>query len=167
MSDSCYEHAGTRAITISGIKAKATATGDLSFTVGGATIDSQFGPAGDKIVVAKGVPVGTVSVTGPTKLIKVGPGKVTNGVNAAVKLAETTYGSITKASIGQSEVAYISVTPSAGKLTAVTIAVTAAWQEHQPSLTVVLVRLKPRVRRYTYAKLMLSRLHCLYLALTR
>jgi len=118
---------GTRAITISGIKAKATATGDLSFTVGGAKIDSQFGPAGDKIVVAKGVPVGTVSVTGPTKLIKVGPGKVTNGVNAAVKLAETTYGSISKASIGQSEVAYISVTPSAGKLTAVTIAVTASW----------------------------------------
>jgi len=61
---------GTRAITISGIKAKATAIGDLSVTVGGTTIDSQYGPAGDKVVVAKGLEVGTVSVTGPKKTNK-------------------------------------------------------------------------------------------------
>ena len=61
---------GTRAMTISGIKAKGTATGDLTITVGGATIDSQYGPAGDEIVVATGVAVGTVSVTGPNKTNK-------------------------------------------------------------------------------------------------
>jgi len=117
----------TLSMTISGIKAKGTGTGDLSVKVGGKTIDSQYGPAGDDIVVAKGLEVGKVNVTGPKKLTKVGPAKVTTGTDAKVVLAETTYGSITKASIGASEVAYISVTPSSGKLTGANIAVTSAW----------------------------------------
>ena len=117
----------TLAMTISGIKAKGTATGNLTIKVGGATIDSQYGPAGDEIVVATGLDVGKVNLTGPKKLTKVGPSKVTTGTDAKVVLAETTYGSITKASIGASEVAYISVTPSSGKLTGASIAVTSTW----------------------------------------
>jgi len=117
----------SKSITISGLTAKATAVGDLLVTVGGATIDSQYGPAGDKVVVANGVAKGEVKITGPAKLTKIGPNKLTTGVSAKVVLAETTYGSITKSDIGASEVAYISVTPSAGKLTGATIEVTSAW----------------------------------------
>jgi len=118
---------GTKSITIAGLQAKAEAVGDLKVVVGGATIDSQYGPKGDDVVVAKGVPVGKVSVTGPKKLTKVGSSKVTNGTSAKVVLAETTYGAITKAGVTGSQVAYISVTPSAGKLTAVTIAGLSGW----------------------------------------
>jgi len=117
----------TKTLVVSGLRAKATALGDLAVTVGGAKIDSSTGPAGDSVIVAKGVDVGTVSVTGPKELTKVGPVKVTTGTDAKVVLAETTYGSITTAGVSGSQVAFFSVTPSAGKLTGVSVATTSGW----------------------------------------
>jgi len=122
--------AGTKTLTITGIKATGSAEGDLSVTVSGG---SKYAPQKDVIVVAQGVERGTVSVTGPKKLTKVGTSKVTTGTDAKVTLAETTYGSMTKSAVGESSVAYISVTPNVGKLTAVTITPTAGWTSGAPS----------------------------------
>jgi len=109
----------TKTVTISGISAKATATGDLAVTVGGAKIDSQFGPKGDKIVVAKGVEQGTVTVAGPKKLTDAGPSKVVK--TAIITLTESTYGSITRANASATTSAYFSVTATnGGKITGVT-----------------------------------------------
>jgi hypothetical protein len=109
----------TKTVTISGISAKATATGDLTVTIGGATIDSQFGPKGDKIVVAKGVGLGTVTVAGPKKLTDAGPSKVAK--SAIITLTESTYGSITRANASATTSSYFSVTATnGGKITGVT-----------------------------------------------
>jgi len=110
--------AGSKTFTISGIKATGTATGDLSITVGGATIDSQFGPKGDKIVVAKGVEKGTITVAGPKTLTKLGASKATK--TAIFTLTESTYGSITRSAANATTTAYFTVTPNnGGKITAV------------------------------------------------
>ena len=104
--------AGTKTLTISGLKATATATGDLSLTVGGATIDSQFGPKGDKITVASGVEAGTVTVKGPAKLTKIGANKTTG--TAVFTITESTYGSISIAKKSATTNAYFSVVPNNG-----------------------------------------------------
>lgn len=104
---------GTKTITISGIKATASATGDLSLTVGGANIDALYGPKGDVITVASGVDVGsvTVSAASATKA-KVGP--KSTGINSrAVKLSESTYGSISTKNASTSTVDGVTTTTAA------------------------------------------------------
>lgn len=111
-------------VTIAGISATVSVTGPLSVTVGGASIDSQYGPKGDTVQVAEGISVGTVSVAGPTTLAKVGP--KTTGSTTALTLKETTYGSLTRAAAvtgsTDSTKAYIRITPTNAKITAVATA---------------------------------------------
>ncbi|MDC1527708.1 hypothetical protein N8600_01445 [Gammaproteobacteria bacterium] len=109
----------TKTVTINGINVTGSSTGDLAVTIGGATIDSQFGPKGDKIVVAKGVAQGTVTVAGPKTLTKAGPSKVAK--TAIITLTESTYGAITRANVSQTTSAYFSLTATnGGKITGVT-----------------------------------------------
>ena len=117
---------GTLTITISGILATASAEGNLSVTVGGVGIDSATGPEGDVVSVATGVPVGTVSVTGPTTLTKVG----VDGTNSVdIVLAESTYGSISRANFletttstgTETQEAYFRVTPTNADIDDVTL----------------------------------------------
>lgn len=111
-------------VTIAGISATVSVTGPLSVTVGGATIDSQYGPKADTVQVAEGISVGTVSVAGPTTLAKVGP--KTTGATTALTLKETTYGSLTRAAAvtgsTDSTKAYIRITPTNAKITGVATA---------------------------------------------
>jgi hypothetical protein len=112
-------------VTIAGISATVSVTGPLSVTVGGATIDSQYGPKGDTVQVAEGISVGTVSVAGPKTLTKVGP--KSTGKTTAITLKETTYGSLTRAAAKTSTAngvttttkAYISITPTNAKITGI------------------------------------------------
>jgi len=109
----------TKTVTISGINVTAESAGNLTVTIGGATIDSQYGPSGDKIVVAKGVEQGTVVVAGPKKLTEAGPSKVSK--SAIITLTESTYGSITRANATTTTAAYFSLTATnGGKITGVT-----------------------------------------------
>ena len=109
---------GSKTFTITDIYATGSAKGDLTITVGGAKIDSQFGPKGDKVVVAKGVDRGTVTVAGPKKLTNVGANKATK--TAVITLTESTYGAITRSAASATTTAYFTVTANnGGKITAV------------------------------------------------
>jgi hypothetical protein len=105
--------AGTKTVTISGIKATAKATGDLSVTVGGANIDALYGPKGDVVTVAKGVDVGSVTVSAASATLdKVGP--KSTGINSrAIKLSESTYGSISTKNASTSTVDGVTTTTAA------------------------------------------------------
>jgi hypothetical protein len=76
------------------------------------------------VQVAEGVSVGTVSVAGPKTLAKVGP--KSTGQTTALTLKETTYGSLTRAAAvtgsTDSTKAYIRITPTNAKITAVATA---------------------------------------------
>jgi hypothetical protein len=110
----------TKTVTISGIKATATssATGDLSMTVGSPSDpDSKYAP-NNKLVVAKALALGTVTVAGPKKLETTGPSA--GALTSTITFKESTYGALSRASQTQVQDAFFRITPNAAEIKAIT-----------------------------------------------
>ena len=116
----------TLTITIDGMMATAGAatSGDLAVTLSG----NKTSAASNAVIVANSVPVGTVTVSGPSgTLPKIGAKAAGN--TAVFTLNETTYGAITRVNYEEVETqtgteitrAFFRVTPTNAKITAVTI----------------------------------------------
>lgn len=107
---------GGKSIRLSGIQATAgaTASGNLSVTVGGGTTDQTTAPK-QAVVVAKAVPVGSVSVKlGDKKKGVTGPTGAAGALTATITLTESTYGSLTTVAQSQTENAFFKISPSTG-----------------------------------------------------
>jgi hypothetical protein len=104
---------GSKTVTISGLKAtpSKTATGDLSVTVGSPNSPDKSTAPNDKLVVAKAVALGTVTVAGPKTLNNTAPGGVSQ--TATITLKESTYGALSRANATQVQNAYFRLTPPA------------------------------------------------------
>ena len=123
---------GTKTVTISGVKATVSANGNVSMTVTGGLPTSP----NSTFAVATGVPVGTVSVAGPTTLTKLGD---KGAGTTAVTLTESTYGSISRANYSDTttstttssgsatQEAYFRVTPANAKITSVSLTTTLTY----------------------------------------
>lgn len=121
--------ASSTKIVIGGIMAtaSATASGDLSVTVGGST-DKSTAPK-KAVVVAKAKTLGTVDVTlGDKKKATTGPGGT--AVTSTITLSESTYGAISTANDTQVEDAFFKITPQGG---ATIIAVTVTAKDYPSS----------------------------------
>jgi hypothetical protein len=112
---------GSLTVTVSGIKATATssATGDLSMTVGSPGSPDKSNAPNNSLVVAKALPLGTVTVAGPKTLSTTGPGAAT--LSSTITFKETTYGALSKAAETQVQDAFFRITPNAADISAILI----------------------------------------------
>jgi hypothetical protein len=113
---------GSKTVTISGLKATAasTAAGTLTMTVGKPGTDLLTAPS-DVVEVATAVARGTVTLAGPKKVIKTGPGATAGGT---VTMTESTYGALTTINKSDVQSAYFLVTPSNAKITSMSVTTT-------------------------------------------
>jgi len=119
----------TKTVTISGVQGTVSVAGDVTMKVTGGLPSSP----NSTFAVATGVPVGTVTVAGPTgTLPQVGS---TSGGTTTFTLSESTYGSITRSAYKEKvtttgeEVtkSFFRVTPTNADITSVTITPTGSY----------------------------------------
>jgi hypothetical protein len=123
---------GSLTLTVSGIKATASAAGTHTLTIGKPGKDNTTAPNADVVAVASGVAVGTVS----GKLATASAAKTTGAGqsgNSTIELQETTYGAVTRKEASTTTNAYIRISSPDGILSSASIAAVTSGAKAYPS----------------------------------